>query len=172
MTYRNKMSKLKTKKSNRKSLDHNATAPCSPKASYVQTEQRPPSRPEQVPRLMMMGDPRCKMMVISKDKDGKFFRDRSQEEKMVTVRKGNPSQERKMMQSPTINRNYVEVNNKENSFLKVAQRNGHMRVESAYPTANQDKTHRIYKQNSPAPTLNNIPNKPEFLQSPQHYRNS
>jgi hypothetical protein len=35
VTYRNKMSKLKTKKSNHKSFDNSATAPCSPKASFI-----------------------------------------------------------------------------------------------------------------------------------------
>jgi hypothetical protein len=35
VTYRNKMSKLKMKKSNRKSCDQSATAPCSAKASFI-----------------------------------------------------------------------------------------------------------------------------------------
>lgn len=63
-TYRNKMSKLK-KKSNRKSYDHSATVPTSPLASFLRYDQ--PQVQQVVPKLMI-ADPRCKMMVISKDK--------------------------------------------------------------------------------------------------------
>jgi hypothetical protein len=86
-TYRNKISKLKMKKSNRKSYDQSATAPCSPKASTINQEQFHYSNHEQVPKL-----PFSKMMVISKDKEGRFFRDKSYEDKLTTERKYNPSQ--------------------------------------------------------------------------------
>jgi hypothetical protein len=82
--YRNKMSKLK-KKSNRKSYDQSATAPISPhqsatapisphqsatapispQASFLRYGQ--PQVQQVVPKLMI-ADPPCKMMVISKDK--------------------------------------------------------------------------------------------------------
>ncbi len=70
------MSKLKNKKSNHKSYDNSATAPVSPHGSFL-GQERPHSRQQyQVPKLLM-AEP--KMMVISKDKEAKFFRDRSKE---------------------------------------------------------------------------------------------
>jgi hypothetical protein len=62
--YRNKMSRLK-KKSNLKSYDQSATAPISPQASFLRYDQ--PQIQQGVPKLMI-ADPRCKMIVISKDK--------------------------------------------------------------------------------------------------------
>lgn len=168
VAYRNKMSKLKTKKSNRKSHDQSATAPSSPKGSFVTYEQSS-TRREPVP-MLLMADPRCKMMVISKDKDGKFFRDRSQEEKMMTTaRKGNPSQDKKIMQSPPVK--CIIQGNKENNLAKFTKINGHQRVGSAHPVKNIEQTERIYKP-TPAPTLANIPNKAEIVLSPRYNRNS
>lgn len=95
--YRNKMSKLKTRKSNRKSFDNSNTAPVSPQGSFL-AHERPHSRnTQQVPKLLM-GE--GKIMVISKDKEGKFFRDRSKEQYLATtVRKNNISQEKRPIQN-------------------------------------------------------------------------
>ena len=91
-------------------------------------------------------------MVIGKDKEGKFFRDRSSEGNGSTERKFNPSQERKKIPFNTQNqdnRENIKVN-----FLKSPAK-GHMRVESALPSS-IDKTKRNYYEPSPAPTMINI----------------
>lgn len=71
--YRNKMSKLKGKKSNRGSIDHSNITPCSPEGSSL--SHTPSKYP--VPQLVLH-NPQSKMMVIAKDNKGKFFRDRTE----------------------------------------------------------------------------------------------
>jgi hypothetical protein len=85
--YRNKMSKLKGKKSYRGSMDHSTTTPCSPEGSSL---SHTPSK-YAVPQLVLQ-NPQSKMMVIAQDHKGKFFRDRTEEERLHTVRRNNPSQ--------------------------------------------------------------------------------
>ena len=92
------MSKLKNRKSNRKSYEQSATAPCSPKTSTIRYQQ-PSHLDYQPPQKFPVG----KMMVIAKDEKGRFFRDRSSEENGNTERKLNPSQERKKVQFATQN---------------------------------------------------------------------
>ena len=92
------MSKLKNRKSNRKSYEQSATAPCSPKTSTIRYQQ-PSQLDYQPPQKFPVG----KMMVIAKDEKGRFFRDRSSEENGSTERKLNPSQERKKVQFATQN---------------------------------------------------------------------
>jgi hypothetical protein len=145
--YRNKMSKLKTRKSNRKSFDDSNTAQVSPQASCL-AQERPHSRNTQrVPKLPM-GE--GKMMVISKDKEGKFHRDRSKEQHMATtVRNNSSSQGERPIQQATLNSN-------DNSFARGA-RGSHQRVESALPMGNPDRTERIYRQVTPVPSMVHVP---------------
>lgn len=84
--YRNKMSKLKGKKSYRGSMEHSTTTPCSPEGSSL---SHTPSK-YAVPQLVLH-NPQSKMMVIAQDNKGKFFRDRTEEERLHTVRRNNPS---------------------------------------------------------------------------------
>lgn len=70
--YRNKMSKLKSRKTNRGSMDHSTTTPCSPEGSIL---SHTPSK-YAVPQLVLH-NPQSKMMVIAQDNKGKFFRDRT-----------------------------------------------------------------------------------------------
>lgn len=143
------MSKLKNRKSNRKSYEQSATAPCSPKASTIRYQQPSPLN-YQPPQKFLVG----KMMVIGKDKEGRFFRDRPSEENGSTERKFNPSQERKKIQFSTQNQD-----NRENikiNFLKSPAK-GHLRVESALPSS-IEKTKRNFYEPSPAPTMINILN--------------
>ena len=87
--YRNKMSKLKGKKSYRGSMDHSTTTPCSPEGSSL---SHTPSK-YAVPQLLLH-NPQSKMMVIAQDNKGKFFRDLTEEERLHTVRRNNPSHQK------------------------------------------------------------------------------
>lgn len=103
-------------------------------------------------------------MVIGRDQNGRFFRDRSSEENGSTERKCRPSQEGKKMQfggQNQENRENVRIN-----FLKSPAK-GHLRVESALP-AGIEKTRRNYYEPAPAPTMINILNEPSFGQPQQH----
>lgn len=143
------MSKLKNRKSNRKSCEQSATAPCSPKTSAIRFQ--PPAQLDYQPPQKFPGS---KMMVIARDEKGRFFRDRSSEENGSTERKFNPSQERRKIQFTAQNqdnRESVKIN-----FLKSPAK-GHLRVESALP-ASIEKTKRNYYEPAPAPTMINILN--------------
>ena len=100
------------------------------------------------------------MMVIGRDQNGRFFRDRSSEENGSTERKCRPSQERKKVQMSPQNQENRE--NLKINFLKSPAK-GHLRVESALP-ASIEKTKRNCYEPAPAPTMINILNEPSFGQ--------
>ena len=142
-TFKRKMSKIKSKKSSRKSVDqYNETAPSSPR-KFIQNEELPIRN---ITNLHFVDSP-LKMMVIEQDEKGKFFRNKQKEDNMATARNAS-------VQKGMIPRNSYQVGVKnldlppERKFKQDPyKQNCHKRVESNLErgyTQNEEITERMF----------------------------